>query len=46
MTPENFHTLGDFVGLRHDFMQLNGFELPGVDYGAPVDLASLTELVP
>ncbi len=46
VTPDNFHTLGDFAGLRQDFMQLNGFELPGVDYGAPVDVASLTELVP
>ncbi|WP_429180276.1 enoyl-ACP reductase FabV [Aeromonas salmonicida] len=46
VTPDNVHTLGDFAGLRQDFMQLNGFELPGVDYGAPVDVASLTELVP
>jgi enoyl-[acyl-carrier protein] reductase/trans-2-enoyl-CoA reductase (NAD+) len=46
VTPDNFHALGDFAGLRQDFMQLNGFELPGVDYGAPVDVASLTELLP
>ncbi len=46
VTPENFRTLGDFVGLRQEFMQLNGFELPGVDYGAPVNVASLTELTP
>lgn len=46
VTPENFRTLGDFAGLRQAFMQLNGFELPGVDYGAPVNVASLTELTP
>ncbi|AXB00692.1 trans-2-enoyl-CoA reductase family protein [Aeromonas caviae] len=46
VTPENFRTLGDFAGLRQEFMQLNGFELPGVDYGAPVNVASLTELAP
>lgn len=46
VTPDNFHALGDFAGLRQDFMQLNGFELPGVDYGAPVDVASMTELLP
>lgn len=46
VTPDNFHGLGDFAGLRQDFMQLNGFELPGVDYAAPVDVASLGELTP
>lgn len=46
VTPENFRALGDFAGLRQEFMQLNGFELPGVDYGAPVNVASLTELTP
>ncbi|BDN90497.1 enoyl-ACP reductase FabV [Aeromonas caviae] len=46
VTPENFRTLGDFAGLRQEFMLLNGFELPGVDYGAPVNVASLTELTP
>ncbi|BBT64658.1 enoyl-[acyl-carrier-protein] reductase [NADH] [Aeromonas caviae] len=46
VTPENFRALGDFAGLRQEFMQLNGFELPGVDYGAPVNVASLTELAP
>ncbi|MFQ2481861.1 enoyl-ACP reductase FabV [Aeromonas caviae] len=46
VTPDNFRTLGDFAGLRQEFMQLNGFELPGVDYGAPVNVASLTELTP
>ncbi|MEN3798073.1 enoyl-ACP reductase FabV [Aeromonas caviae] len=46
VTPENFRILGDFAGLRQEFMQLNGFELPGVDYGAPVNVASLTKLTP
>ncbi|MBV7439393.1 enoyl-ACP reductase FabV [Aeromonas sp. sif2416] len=46
VTPDNFHTLGDFAGLRRDFMQLNGFELAEVDYGAPVNESALTELTP
>ncbi|MFC5704637.1 enoyl-ACP reductase FabV [Aeromonas eucrenophila] len=46
VTPDNFQALGDFAGLKRDFMQLNGFELEEVDYGAPVNEASLTELVP
>ena len=46
VTPDNFQALGDFAGLKRDFMQLNGFELAEVDYGAPVNVASLTELVP
>ncbi|WP_310596534.1 enoyl-ACP reductase FabV [Aeromonas aquatica] len=46
VTPDNFQALGDFAGLKRDFMQLNGFELAEVDYGAPVNEASLTELVP
>ena len=46
VTPDNFHALGDFAGLRRDFMQLNGFELAEVDYGAPVNESALTELTP
>lgn len=46
VTPENFASMGDFAGLRRDFMQLNGFELPGVDYEAPVNIAALGELEP
>ncbi|MGY3903442.1 enoyl-ACP reductase FabV [Aeromonas lusitana] len=46
VTPDNFHGLGDFAGLKRDFMQLNGFELPEVDYGAPVNESALAELVP
>ena len=46
VTPDNFHTLGDFAGLGQDCGQPDGVERPGGDYGAPVDVASLTELVP
>lgn len=46
VTPENFHTLGDFAGLRTDFFALNGFGLEGVDYGAAVKVAELAALRP
>lgn len=46
VTPDNFQSLGDFAGLKRDFMELNGFDLPEVDYGAPVNVDALTELAP
>ncbi len=34
ITPDNFKDpeFGDFAGYRRDFMQINGFEIEGVDY--------------
>lgn len=46
LTPQNFESMGDFAGLRRDFLQLNGFDLPGVDYEMPVDIKALGELQP
>ncbi|MBZ6072664.1 enoyl-ACP reductase FabV [Aeromonas schubertii] len=46
VTPENFRTLGDFTGLRRDFLALNGFGLAGVDYQAPLEPSSLLALHP
>jgi len=37
VTSENVEGLSDLAGYRHDFLQLFGFEVPGVDYEADVD---------
>lgn len=35
---ENFHELSDVAGYVHDFYAVNGFDIPGVDYTADVDV--------
>ena len=37
MTSENLMTAIDYAGFKHDFRVLFGFEVPGVDYDAPVE---------
>ena len=37
ISSENLRTVSDFDGYRSAFLQLFGFEVPGVDYGADVD---------
>ena len=37
VSSENLHAVSDFDGYRSAFLQLFGFEVPGVDYGADVD---------
>lgn len=32
VTEENVNELCDLAGLRHDFLMINGFDVPGVDY--------------
>ncbi|UGA57059.1 enoyl-ACP reductase FabV [Vibrio sp. VB16] len=46
ITPDNFTTVGDYKGYKTDFMQLNGFSLPNVDYQANVDFDTLCQLKP
>ncbi|MGF1763629.1 enoyl-ACP reductase FabV [Aliivibrio kagoshimensis] len=46
ITPDNFMTVGDYQGYKNDFMQLNGFDLPNVDYQADVDFDALCQLKP
>lgn len=46
LTPENFKDLSDYAGFKHDFFQLGGFEVEGVDYSADVDLEELAKLIP
>lgn len=38
VTTENLHDLSDFKGFREGFMQLFGFNVPGVDYEADVEV--------
>jgi enoyl-[acyl-carrier protein] reductase/trans-2-enoyl-CoA reductase (NAD+) len=37
VTTENLAELSDIAGFRHDFSQLFGFEVEGVDYESPVE---------
>jgi enoyl-[acyl-carrier protein] reductase/trans-2-enoyl-CoA reductase (NAD+) len=37
VTTENLSTLTDYAGFKVDFRRLFGFEVPGVDYAAPVE---------
>lgn len=37
VTSENLNELTDFAGYKHEFLQLFGFEVDGVDYDADVD---------
>ena len=36
-TDENIEEISDISGYRSDFMQMHGFEVPGVDYDAEVE---------
>lgn len=44
ITPNNFKELSDYDGYRKEFMQLNGFEIEGVNYNADVDIELLRKL--
>jgi len=46
MTNENFMSLGDFDTYKGEFLQLNGFDIEGVDYSKDVDIDKLYELKP
>ncbi|NVC64248.1 trans-2-enoyl-CoA reductase family protein [Vibrio sp. 05-20-BW147] len=46
MNAENFKEVGDYQGFRNEFMQLNGFDIQGVDYAQPVDLMNILKLEP
>ncbi len=46
INTDNFMQLGDYLGYKTEFMRLNGFDVPGVDYQAEIDLAELQTLKP
>lgn len=35
-TSQNLSQVVDLAGFRHDFLEVHGFDIPGVDYDAPV----------
>jgi enoyl-[acyl-carrier protein] reductase/trans-2-enoyl-CoA reductase (NAD+) len=37
VTQENFHQLSDYAGYHHEFLNLFGFDIQGVDYEADVN---------
>lgn len=44
ITPQNFQKLSDYEGYKKEFMQINGFEVDGVDYDADIDIELLKKL--
>lgn len=42
VTEENVNELCDLAGLRHDFLMINGFDVPGVDYEK--DVADMSKI--
>ena len=43
VTEENVAELTDLAGIRHDFLMINGFDVPGVDYEKEVTLMNAIE---
>lgn len=46
ITPDNFKILSDYDGYKKEFMQLNGFEIDGVNYSEDIDIEALKRLEP
>ena len=40
---ENVNELVDLDGIRHDFLMINGFDVPGVDYEKEVEKMNVIE---
>jgi enoyl-[acyl-carrier protein] reductase/trans-2-enoyl-CoA reductase (NAD+) len=43
---DNFKQLGDYSGYKTEFMQLNGFDVAGIDYQADIDFQAVLALTP
>lgn len=41
MTEDNFKQIGDYAGYKLDFLQMNGFSIPGIDYSRDYSLEQL-----
>ncbi|EGA67019.1 enoyl-ACP reductase FabV [Vibrio brasiliensis] len=37
INSDNFMQLGDYQGFKHEFLNLNGFDIDGVDYSSKID---------
>lgn len=46
MNQDNFKAIGDYQGFKQEFMNLNGFEVEGVDYQQDIDFEELKALQP
>ncbi|MGJ7095737.1 enoyl-ACP reductase FabV [Vibrio hannami] len=46
MNEENFKSVGDYAGYKQEFLQLNGFDIEGVDYNQEFDFEELVSLKP
>lgn len=46
ITPKNFKNLSDYEGYKKEFMQLNGFDVEGVNYDEDIDIEILKKLEP
>lgn len=46
VTAENFMNLSDYKGYKKEFMQINGFEVEGINYDEEIDFEALKELIP
>ena len=38
ISTENLNELADYIGYKHEFLALFGFDLMGVDYDSDIDL--------
>ncbi|MBD1576507.1 trans-2-enoyl-CoA reductase family protein [Vibrio sp. S11_S32] len=45
MTADNFKQIGDYQGLKKEFMQINGFDFDNVDYNQDISIDELQALV-
>ncbi|HAS62491.1 MAG TPA: bifunctional NADH-specific enoyl-ACP reductase/trans-2-enoyl-CoA reductase, partial [Vibrio sp.] len=43
MNANNFSAVGDYEGLKREFMQLNGFDFNDIDYDADIELEQLVK---
>ncbi len=41
VTEENIYETTDIAGFKHDFLEVHGFDVPGVDYEADVDTSGI-----
>lgn len=46
LNADNFAQLGDYAGFKGEFMQLNGFDIEGVDYEEEFSMEALSKLTP
>lgn len=46
VTPDNFKEIGDYKGIKEEFMQLNGFGFDNINYDEEINLENLSKLQP